>query len=151
MQDNHSYAEILTMLQAGVSPEEIAKDFTDTLNAAEAEFRKQNVIAKFDENLAELVDQFNLALQNYNSIYGSEKSCAKFFTADEIKGILNAKIQGKNLAVNLNVKVDPTQPVKIPTQAKKMSLQDFIDGMSEEELAEAWDSALNGLIQLFSK
>ena len=106
MQDNHSYAEILTMLQAGVSPEEIAKDFTDTLNAAETEYRKQNVIAKFDANLAELVDQFNLALQNYNSIYGNQKSYAKSFTADEIKGILNAKIQGKNLAVNLNVVAD---------------------------------------------
>lgn len=144
MQDNHSYAEILTMLQAGVSPEEIAKDFTDTLNAAEAEYHKQNVIAKFDANLAELVDQFNLALQNYNSIYGSQKSCAKFFTADEIKDILNAKIQGKNLAVNLNVIADTGAQ-------KKMTLQDFVDNMSEEELEQAWKDSLNGLIQLFSK
>lgn len=144
MQDNHSYAEILTMLQAGVSPEEIAKDFTDTLNAAEAEYRKQNVIAKFDANLAELVDQFNLALQNYNSIYGNQKSYAKSFTADEIKGILNAKIQGKNLAVNLNVVADTAAQ-------KKMSLDEFVANMSEEELEQAWKDSLNGLIQLFSK
>lgn len=144
MQDNHSYAEILTMLQAGVSPEEIAKDFTDTLNAAEAEYRKQNVIAKFDANLAELVDQFNLALQNYNSIYGSQKSCAKFFTADEIKDILNAKIQGKNLAVNFNVVADTGAQ-------KKMTLDEFVANMSETELEQAWKDSLNGLVQLFSK
>lgn len=138
MQDNHSYAEILTMLQAGVSPEEIAKDFADTLNAAENEFRKANLKARVDESVKELVDQINLVLQNYNSIYGTEKSCPKLFTADEIKGILNAKIEGKNL----------NQAAAEPH--KKMTLQEFVDNMDSEELQAAWEDSLRGLINLFS-
>jgi hypothetical protein len=144
MQDNHSYAEILTMLQAGVSPEEIAKDFTDTLNAAEADFKKITMEAKLHGQIQDLTHEINALLENWNKFYGNEKSCAKFFTADEIKGILNAKIQGKNLNVNLNVVADTAAQ-------KKMTLQDFVDNMSEEELEQAWKDSLNGLIQLFSK
>lgn len=138
MQDNHSYAEILTMLQAGVSPEEIAKDFADTLNAAENEFKRANLKARVDGSIVELVDQINLVLQNYNSIYGSEKSCPELFTTDEIKGILNAKIEGKNLN---KVSNKPQQ---------KMTLQEFVDSMDPEELQAAWEDSLRGLINLFS-
>lgn len=148
MQDNHSYTEILAMLQAGVSPEEIAKDFTDTLNAAEAEYHKTRNAAAVDAILEELVDQINVALQKYNSIYGSQKSLNEFFTVDEIKQAFNAKIQGKNLDVTLNVVAEPKQA---PKGQKKVSLQDYVNNMSEEELADAWKDALNGLIELFSR
>lgn len=144
MQDNHSYAEILTMLQAGVSPEEIAKDFTDTLNAAEADFKKMSMEAKLHGQIQDLTHEINALLENWNKFYGNEKSSCENFTAAEIKGILNAKIQGKNLAVNLNVVADTGAQ-------KKMTLQDFVDNMSEEELEQAWKDSLNGLIQLFSK
>lgn len=147
MQDNHSYGEILTMLQAGVSAEEIARDFTDTLNAAEAEYKRACSREKVEALLEELTEQINVALQKYSSIYGSQNKSLNTFTVDEIREAFNAKIEGKNL----NIVADPKQAAKAPTQAsqKKMSLQDFVDNMSEDELTQAWNDAVQHLVELF--
>ena len=151
MQDNHSYGEILTMLQAGVSAEEIAKDFTDTLNAAEAEYKRARGRAMAEAVLEELTEQINVALQKYSSVYGSQNKSLNTFTVDEIREAFNAKIEGKNLNVKLNIVADPKQAAKVPTQAgqKKMSLQEFVDNMSEDELTQAWNDAVQHLVELF--
>lgn len=146
MINTSAFEEILEALKAGTPVTEIAKDLTDTLNAAEEEYRKDCVRVEAQAAVNELVVQMNLALQNYCKLYGNVKQTNNSFTADEVRGILNAKIHGTNL-----------DPVIAPVQReenigrKKPTLQEFVDDMSEDEMRQAWEDTLQSLITLFSK
>lgn len=143
MINNYTYSEILNMLQAGVSIDEIARDFAETLNAAEADFRKVTVEAELHGQIQDLTHSMNTLLENWRKLYGNEKSSCEIFTVDEIKGILNAKIQGKNLKRD-------EKPCRVQEPKKKQTLQEFVDDMTPDELAAAWEEALESLLDCFS-
>lgn len=143
MINNHSYSEILNMLQAGVPIDEIARDFTETLNAAEADFRKSNAEAELNEQIQDLTHSMNTILENWRKLYGNEKSSCETFTVADMIGILNAKIQGKNLK-------QEEKPCRVQEPKKKQTLQEFVNDMTPDELAAAWEDALDTLLNCFS-
>ena len=77
--------KILARLQDGDSAEEIAKEFSDALNAAEAEF---NTVSKETEHKRYLVHQMTVPIKEYIETYFSDdaelvKSMEDFGATDE--------------------------------------------------------------------
>lgn len=92
------YEDILSMMQAGSTPEEIAKTFTDSLNQAikvQEEQKKEDAkIAELRADAQEVADVFNAFTSKW---YGDIAQHS--ITADEILDVYE-------LIAGLNIKVD---------------------------------------------
>lgn len=141
MVDKTAMKQFIDMLNAGVSVEEIAHDVADTLNAANEEYQKAHLMTVFEDDLAHLTDEFNIAMEKYSKLCGAKISSNENFTVEELKGILNAKILN---ATTTKVEKQPSQK-ELTAKAQKI-----IDEMlPTEEEKEDFAAYLDFISQLF--
>lgn len=107
-----NYNDIAEMLSAGKSADEIAKEFTDALNKAQAEVKaqeaKKTAAAEHDAKLNEVADRIAVALQDYLVLNGIE---AEGLTGAEIRDLLDEFAPMLDRIKSLKVKVEK-MPVK---------------------------------------
>lgn len=143
MIDIQTKSELMTRLAAGCSAEEIAKDFSDTLNAAVAEHEATLAHQNFNEEMESLVDEINVFLAMYCDLYKIQRNDNDIFTVDDIIEAFEAKIQGKQWCYT-SVPQDEEPQGKA---AQDMPKTRIVDGESIDD----WDKAIQFLNTLFHK
>ena len=113
------YEDILTMMQAGSTPEEVAKAFTDSLNQAikvQEEQKKEDAkIAELRADAQEVADVFNAFTDKW---YGDIAQHS--ITADEILDVYE-------LIAGLNIKVDKVKNgIKTTINANDLNVDGII-------------------------
>ena len=114
------YEDILTMMQAGSTPEEVAKAFTDSLNQAikvQEEQKKEDAkIAELRADAQEVADVFNAFTDKW---YGDIAQHS--ITADEILDVYE-------LIAGLNIKVDKVKNgIKTTINANDLNVDGIIE------------------------
>lgn len=146
MIDLNTKSEILNKLTAGVAADEIARDFTDTLNAALAEQKQAARELEFMEKVGSLVDEINVVLLDYCELHGAKNSNGKFFTTDELIEAFKAKIEGPNTTCKCARSPEPTRS-NVPdlNVLVEHAVDDALSNIKEED----WNKVLAFLNGIF--
>lgn len=146
MIDLNTKSEILNRLAAGVDADEIARDFTDTLNAALAEQKQAAKELEFMEKIGSLVDDINVALLDYCELHGAKNSDGKFFSTDELIAAFKAKIEGPNTTCSCARSPEPARS-NVPdlNMLVERAVDDALSNVKEED----WSKVLAFLNSVF--
>ena len=146
MIDLNTKSEILNRLAAGVAADEIARDFTDTLNAALAEQKQATRELEFMEKVGSLVDEINVVLLDYCELHGAQNSNGKFFTTDELIAAFKAKIEGPDTSCQCARSPEPTRS-NVPdlNVLVERAVDDALSNVKEED----WNKVLAFLNSVF--
>lgn len=146
MIDLNTKSEILNKLAAGVAADEIARDFTDTLNAALAEQKQAARELEFMEKVGSLVDEINVVLLDYCELHGAKNSDGKFFTTDELIAAFKAKIEGPNTTCQC---VRSPEPARSNVPDLNMIVERAMDNALSNVKEEDWNKVLAFLNGVF--
>ena len=146
MIDLNTKSEILNKLTAGVAADEIARDFTDTLNAALAEQKQATRELEFMEKVGSLVDEINVVLLDYCELHGAQNSNGKFFTTDELIAAFKAKIEGPDTTCQC---ARSPEPVKSNTPSLDLIVERAMDNALSNVKEEDWNKVLAFLNGVF--
>jgi hypothetical protein len=149
MIDLNTKSEILNKLTAGVAADEIARDFTDTLNAALAEQKQAARELEFMEKVGSLVDEINVVLLDYCELHGAQNSNGKFFTTDELIEAFKAKIEGPNTTCKCARTPDPDKVIKSNTPNLDLIVERAVDDALSNIKEEDWNKVLAFLNGIF--
>ena len=146
MIDLNTKSEILNKLAAGVAADEIARDFTDTLNAALAEQKQATRELEFMEKVGSLVDEINVILLDYCELHGAQNSNGKFFTTDELIEAFKTKIEGSDTSCQCARSPEPTKS-NVPNldMLVERAVDDALSNVKEED----WNKVLAFLNGIF--
>jgi hypothetical protein len=146
MIDLNTKSEILNKLTAGVAADEIARDFTDTLNAALAEQKQAARELEFMEKVGSLVDEINVVLLDYCELHGAQNSNGKFFTTDELIEAFKAKIEGPNTTCKC---ARSPEPARSNTPNLDLIVERAVDDALSNIKEEDWNKVLAFLNGIF--
>lgn len=146
MIDLNTKSEILNKLTAGVAADEIARDFTDTLNAALAEQKQATRELEFMEKVGSLVDEINVVLLDYCELHGAQNSNGKFFTTDELIEAFKAKIEGPNTTCTC---ARSPEPARSNTPNLDLIVERAVDDALSNIKEEDWNKVLAFLNGVF--
>ena len=146
MIDLNTKSEILNKLTAGVAADEIARDFTDTLNAALAEQKQAARELEFMEKVGSLVDEINVVLLDYCELHGAQNSNDKFFTTDELIEAFKAKIEGPNATCKC---ARSPEPARSNTPNLDLIVERAVDDALSNIKEEDWNKVLAFLNGVF--
>jgi hypothetical protein len=149
MIDLNTKSEILNKLTAGVAADEIARDFTDTLNAALAEQKQAARELEFMEKVGSLVDEINVVLLDYCELHGAQNSNGKFFTTDELIAAFKAKIEGPDTTCKCARSPDPDKVIKSNTPNLDLIVERAVDDALSNIKEEDWNKVLAFLNGIF--
>lgn len=146
MIDLNTKSEILNKLTAGVAADEIARDFTDTLNAALAEQKQAARELEFMEKVGSLVDEINVVLLDYCELHGAQNSDGKFFTTDELIEAFKAKIESSNTTCKC---ARSPEPARSNTPNLDLIVERAVDDALSNIKEEDWNKVLAFLNGVF--
>ena len=146
MIDLNTKSEILNKLTAGVAADEIARDFTDTLNAALAEQKQATRELEFMEKVGSLVDEINVVLLDYCELHGAKNSDSKFFTTDELIAAFKAKIEGSDTTCQC---ARSPEPARSNTPNLDLIVERAVDDALSNIKEEDWNKVLAFLNGIF--
>lgn len=146
MIDLNTKSEILNKLTAGVAADEIARDFTDTLNAALAEQKQAARELEFMEKVGSLVDEINVVLLDYCELHGAQNSNDKFFTTDELIEAFKAKIEGPDTTCQC---ARSPEPARSNTPSLDWIVERAVDDALSNIKEEDWNKVLAFLNGVF--
>lgn len=146
MIDLNTKSEILNKLSAGVAADEIARDFTDTLNAALAEQKQAARELEFMEKVGSLVDEINVVLLDYCELHGAQNSSGKFFTTDELIAAFKAKIKDPDTTCQCARSPEPTRS---NTPSLDLIVERAMDNALSSVKEEDWNKVLAFLNGVF--
>lgn len=149
MIDLNTKSEILNKLAAGVDADEIARDFTDTLNAALAEQKQATKELEFMEKIGSLVDDINVALLDYCELHGAKNSDGKFFSTDELIEAFKAKLAGAKICCTIKAANAPAPTTTGAQPDLGREVERIVDEALSNVSEEDWNKVLNLLNHLF--